>query len=179
MTPVAWLSYSLEFHEVWPINLHTIHAFTTEIRSRRTDGRTDRQDRQTDRQTNIRRPSVRLRSNSEERKQSEKGVCSISYFSDLWNQLNTMIVFFSVLVSWGEVRLSPLGTSATGWPIVPATDDRLCVWSGRWNGNWQGKPKYSEKTCHGATLFTTNSTWPDLGSNPGRRGRKSATNRLN
>jgi hypothetical protein len=28
------------------------------------------------------------------------------------------------LVSWGGVRLSPLGTSATIWPIVPAPDDR-------------------------------------------------------
>jgi hypothetical protein len=33
--------------------------------------------------------------------------------------------FFSfLLVSWGGVRLSPLGTSATNWPIVPAPDDR-------------------------------------------------------
>jgi hypothetical protein len=31
------------------------------------------------------------------------------------------IVFF--LVSWDAVRLSPLGTSATNWPIVPAPDD--------------------------------------------------------
>jgi hypothetical protein len=30
----------------------------------------------------------------------------------------------SFLVSWGGVRLSPLGTSATNWPIVPAPDDR-------------------------------------------------------
>jgi hypothetical protein len=29
-----------------------------------------------------------------------------------------------VLVSWGGVRLGPLGTSATNWPIVPAPDDR-------------------------------------------------------
>jgi hypothetical protein len=29
-------------------------------------------------------------------------------------------VFF--LVSWSAVRLSPLGTSATNWPIVPAPD---------------------------------------------------------
>jgi hypothetical protein len=29
-----------------------------------------------------------------------------------------------------------------------------------------------------ATLSTTNSTWPDLGSNPGRRGGKPATNCL-
>jgi hypothetical protein len=28
------------------------------------------------------------------------------------------------LVSWGGVRLSPLGTSATVWPIVPAPDDK-------------------------------------------------------
>jgi hypothetical protein len=27
------------------------------------------------------------------------------------------------LVSWGGVRLSPLGTSVTNWPIVPAPDD--------------------------------------------------------
>jgi hypothetical protein len=27
------------------------------------------------------------------------------------------------LVSWVGVRLSPLGTSATSWPIVPAPDD--------------------------------------------------------
>jgi hypothetical protein len=32
------------------------------------------------------------------------------------------IVLF--LVSWSEVRLSPIGTSATNWPIVSAPDDR-------------------------------------------------------
>jgi hypothetical protein len=31
-------------------------------------------------------------------------------------------IFF--LVSWGGVTLTPLGTSATNWPIVPAPDDR-------------------------------------------------------
>jgi hypothetical protein len=41
-----------------------------------------------------------------------------------------------------------------------------------------GKPKYSEKTCPSATLSTTNPTWLDPGSNPGRRGGKPATNRL-
>jgi hypothetical protein len=35
-----------------------------------------------------------------------------------------------------------------------------------------------EKTCPRATLPTTNPTWPDLGSNPGRRGGKRATNSL-
>jgi hypothetical protein len=84
----------------------------------------------------------------------------------------------SSLVSWGGVRLSSRGTLASNWPIVPAPDDRLWVWSGRWNGNWQGKPKYSEKSYPGATLSTTNPTWADLGSKPGRRGGKPATKRL-
>jgi hypothetical protein len=42
----------------------------------------------------------------------------------------------------------------------------------------QGKLKYSEKTCSSAILSTTNPTWPDLGSNTGRRGGKPATNCL-
>jgi hypothetical protein len=73
------------------------------------------------------------------------------------------------------VRLNPLGTSATVWPIVPAPDDRCwCVWSSRWNKNWQGKRKYSEKTCPSATLSITNPTWPDLCSNPWSATAKSA-----
>jgi hypothetical protein len=47
-----------------------------------------------------------------------------------------------------------------------------------WNEDWQGKPKYSEKTYPSATLSTTNHTWPDPGANPGRRGGKPATNRF-
>jgi hypothetical protein len=63
-------------------------------------------------------------------------------------------------------------------PIVPAPDDRCrWLWSSWWNEDWQGESKYSEKTCSSAVLSTTNPTWPDLGSNPGRRG-KPATNRL-
>jgi hypothetical protein len=77
--------------------------------------------------------------------------------------------------SCGEVRLSPLGTSATNWPIIPAPDDRWWwVWSSRWNENWQGKPKDSKKTCPGATLPTRNQTWSDLSSNPGRHGENTA-----
>jgi hypothetical protein len=63
--------------------------------------------------------------------------------------------------------------------------------SGWWSPNWVHSvrrplngllylprvPKYSEKTCPGATLSTTNPTW-DPGLNPGRRGWKPATNRL-
>jgi hypothetical protein len=48
------------------------------------------------------------------------------------------------LVSWGGVRLCPIGTSTTNWPIVPAPDVRW-MWSSQWNQNWQGKQKYSEK----------------------------------
>jgi hypothetical protein len=40
------------------------------------------------------------------------------------------------------------------------------------------KLKYSEKTCASATSPTTNPTWLDPGGNPGRRGGKSASNRL-
>jgi hypothetical protein len=66
----------------------------------------------------------------------------------------------SFSVSHG-VKLSPLVTSATIWPIVPAPDDRWWwwLWSNRWNANWQGKQKYSEKTCPSAILSTTNPTW--------------------
>jgi hypothetical protein len=77
--------------------------------------------------------------------------------------------------SWDEVKPSPLGTSATIWPIVPAPNDgyiiiiiiiivkQLC------DENWQGKSKYSEKPYPSATLSTRNPTWTHLGSNPGRR----------
>jgi hypothetical protein len=51
-------------------------------------------------------------------------------------------------------------------------------WSILWNENWQGKMKYAEKTCPNDTLSTTNPTWPDLGSNLGHHGGKSATNCL-
>jgi hypothetical protein len=46
------------------------------------------------------------------------------------------LVSFIFLFFWDGVRLSPLGTSATNWPIVPAPDDRGCVWSSPWNENW-------------------------------------------
>jgi hypothetical protein len=81
-------------------------------------------------------------------------------------------------ISWGGVRLSPLVMLATIWPIVPAPDRWWGLWTSRWKENWQGKPKYSDKTCSSATLTTANNIWPDLGSNPGRRGGKPATNHL-
>jgi hypothetical protein len=80
----------------------------------------------------------------------------------------------------GSSRIQLCCLSAVGhcWPIVPARDDRWWLWSSSWNEDWQGKPKYSEKTCPSATLSTTNPTWPDLGANPGRRGGKPETSRL-
>jgi hypothetical protein len=67
------------------------------------------------------------------------------------------------------VRLSPFGTAATVWPTVPVLDGRwYWLWSNCWNAIWKGKPKYSEKTYHSSTLFTTNPTWSNPGLNPGR-----------
>jgi hypothetical protein len=72
-------------------------------------------------------------------------------------------VFF-FLVSCGGVRLSPLGTSAPNWPIVPAPDDRWWTWSSRWNENSQGKPKYSRENlphCH-FVHRKSHMAWPGL-----------------
>jgi hypothetical protein len=82
----------------------------------------------------------------------------------------------SFFFGWGETE----STWYVGhcWPIVPAPENRWWLWSSWWNEDWQGKPKYSEKTCPSATLSTTNPSWPDLGSNSGRRSWKPATNRL-
>jgi hypothetical protein len=90
------------------------------------------------------------------------------------------------IVGWIWVIMWPFLLFLVGWDwvhlvlrplidlIIPAPNDRWCVWSSRCNENWQGKPKYSKKTYPSATLFTTNPTWPD----PGRRSGKPATNSL-
>jgi hypothetical protein len=85
------------------------------------------------------------------------------------------VIFLFFLFSHG-LRLSPLGTAATVWPIAPAPDDRWwwLLWSNLWNANWQGKQKYSERTCPSDPLSTTNRTYLDSGSNPGRRHRLTA-----
>jgi hypothetical protein len=76
--------------------------------------------------------------------------------------LHVLPTIFLIGVVGGGVQLGLLGTAATS---------RL------WWNNWQGKPKYSEKTCPSAALSTTNPTrCPD--ANPGRRGGMPATNRL-
>jgi hypothetical protein len=80
--------------------------------------------------------------------------------------------FFFKLAGWD------FGYCGHYWPIVPAPDDRWWwLWRNWWNENWQGKPKYSEKTCSSVTLSTTNPTCcPD--ANPGRPGGKPATVQL-
>jgi hypothetical protein len=63
------------------------------------------------------------------------------------------VLFFSFVgVRWD----SPLGTSTTIG--LNYTIPGLLECGIRWNENWQGKPKYSEKTCTSATLSTTNSS---------------------
>jgi hypothetical protein len=71
--------------------------------------------------------------------------------------------------------LGPLGTAATNGLLC---EPRVIMMMERnWWNDWQGKPKYSEKTCPSAALSTTNPTsCPD--ANPGRRGGKPATNCL-
>jgi hypothetical protein len=89
-----------------------------------------------------------------------------------------LIPRFSMFFIASGVELSPLYCGHF-WPIVPAPDDRWgWLWSNWWNEDWQGKPKYLEKTCPSVTLSTTNPTWPDTESNPDRRDGKPATNRL-
>jgi hypothetical protein len=74
-----------------------------------------------------------------------------------------------------EIKLGPHGTAATIRPIVPAPGDYD---NGEIGVNvWQGKTRYSEKTCPSAALSTANPTYcPD--ANPGRRDGKPAINRL-
>jgi hypothetical protein len=77
------------------------------------------------------------------------------------------------LFSCGEVRLSPVGTSATIWPNQTRMmdyDERGAV------GGMSNKE--NRKTFSSAALSTANPTWHDLGSKPGRRDGKPAINRL-
>jgi hypothetical protein len=90
--------------------------------------------------------------------------------------IHVNLYIYIFLFSWGGVRPSSLCTSATNWPVVLAPYVRWrWMWSSLWNENWQETSKYSEKTCLSVTLPTTNPTWPDLGSKPGRSGGKPAT----
>jgi hypothetical protein len=90
---------------------------------------------------------------------------------------STLIFFFKFACGGGGVQAG--STRHVGhWMAYCTCPGWLWWWRNWWNEDWQGKPKYSEKTFPSATLSTTNPTWPDPGAHPGRRGRKPATNRL-
>jgi hypothetical protein len=68
-----------------------------------------------------------------------------------------MYILFLLGCDWAHLVLRPLFDL-----LHQPRDDRWWwVWSSWWNENWQGKPKYLEKTCRTATLSTTNPTWPE------------------
>jgi hypothetical protein len=87
-----------------------------------------------------------------------------------------ILIFFD----WLNGGWSPTGSTRHGvnWLAYCTCPGWLWWWRIWWNEDWQRKPKYSEKTRPRATLSTTNPTWPDPGSNAGRRCGKPATNRL-
>jgi hypothetical protein len=92
-----------------------------------------------------------------------------------------LATYFSWFLAWLFFLICAMGLGYCGhyWPSVPAPDDRWWwLWRNWWNEDWQGKPKYLEKTCHSATLSTTNPTWLDPGLNPGRHSGKPVTSRL-
>jgi hypothetical protein len=74
------------------------------------------------------------------------------------------LVFYIFLLGWSETTSSI--TEATYWPIVPALDDDDECGAISGMNDWQGKLKYSEKTCPSAALSTTNPTGIDLALNP-------------
>jgi hypothetical protein len=78
-------------------------------------------------------------------------------------------------MGWGGVRLSPLGTSATNWPIVPAPDDGDCgaVGGMRIGGETEVLGENLPQ-CH-FVHHKSHMTWP--GFEPRLSRRKPATNR--
>jgi hypothetical protein len=87
--------------------------------------------------------------------------------------------YWYLFFNWYSGEWSPIGsTRHCGHQLAYCTSPGwLWWWRNWWNDDWQGKPKYSEKTCPNASLSTTNPTCcPE--ANPGRRGGKPATNRL-
>jgi hypothetical protein len=65
----------------------------------------------------------------------------------------------------GKYRDSTWKFYYNGFLPHPSAPDERWWWLSRnwWNEDWEGKPKYWEKTCLSATLSTTNSTWLDPG----------------
>jgi hypothetical protein len=67
----------------------------------------------------------------------------------------------------GVGLLKSLRTAATsGLLYKPQMIDEVDFFSNWWNEDWQGKQKYSEKTCPSATLTTTKSHMTRPGFEP-------------
>jgi hypothetical protein len=92
------------------------------------------------------------------------------------NQILHVIKYNGIFLSVGWTFGSAAITGLLYQPQMIGDGDCEENW---WNEDWQGKSKISEKTCPSAILSTTNPTRLDPGLNPGRRGGKPATNRLN
>jgi hypothetical protein len=80
-------------------------------------------------------------------------------------------MYLSVDLEWNQVYCYSGHLLYQSWMI---DGDGCGAISGM--NEWQGKPKYWEKTCPSAT--TTDPTWLDPGSNPGHHGGKPVTNHL-
>jgi hypothetical protein len=61
------------------------------------------------------------------------------------HEMHSYYFFTFVLVYWGEVRPSLLGTSASIWAIVPAQDGQWWWWM--WS-NWQGNRSTQREPAH-------------------------------
>jgi hypothetical protein len=89
-----------------------------------------------------------------------------------WSVCDALLEVLNILlvVGWDWVPrylFKSLGTTATsGLLYKPQMTDEDDFWSNRWNEDWQGKPKYSEKTCPSATLSTTKSHMTRPGFEP-------------
>jgi hypothetical protein len=80
--------------------------------------------------------------------------------------LRLNLIFFLIRVVGGGVQTG--STPHVGhWMAYCTCLGWLWWWRIWWNEDWQGKPKYSEKTCPSPTLPTTNPTWQDPGREPG------------
>jgi hypothetical protein len=71
--------------------------------------------------------------------------------------------FFLLLVGWDWV---PRYCGRFGLLYKLQMIDEDDFWSNWWNEDWQGKPKYSDKSCPSATLSTTKSHMTRPGLEP-------------
>jgi hypothetical protein len=82
-------------------------------------------------------------------------------------------IFFLICIVGGGIKMHSTLRPPMAYCAAPDDYDDGEIW---WN-NWQGRPKYSDKTCPSAALSTTKPKCCPY-ANPGRRGGKPASNRL-